>query len=59
MELINTRCNNCGKAFDHYESFYTDICNPCTESTTGKTISQLEAEDARYDDVEAKSHGTD
>jgi ssDNA-binding Zn-finger/Zn-ribbon topoisomerase 1 len=43
-------CEKCGKAFDYYESFYTDICDSCTEIVEGKTIEELEKEDSKYDD---------
>lgn len=44
-------CNKCGKGFDHYRSFYTDICNPCAEEVEGKTLAELEKEDSKFDDV--------
>ncbi|MBV6717227.1 hypothetical protein [Paenibacillus chitinolyticus] len=43
-------CTRCGKAFDHYESFYTDLCDPCAEIAEGKTVAEMEQEDAKYDD---------
>lgn len=38
-------CEICGKMFNYYESYYTDVCDPCTEAIEGKTIKELEAED--------------
>ncbi|MDT3418192.1 hypothetical protein QO009_004117 [Brevibacillus aydinogluensis] len=43
-------CANCGKSFDHYGSFFTDICDPCAEIAEGKKIEDLEREDSKYDD---------
>jgi hypothetical protein len=47
---MNT-CNKCGNLFDHYETFYTDICDPCAEKSEGKSLAELEKEDAKFDDV--------
>lgn len=43
-------CGNCGKPFDHYESFFTDICDPCAEILEGKKIAELEKADSKHDD---------
>lgn len=50
MKELST-CDKCGKLFDHYESFYTDMCDPCTEKAEGKTLAELKKEDSKYDDV--------
>lgn len=44
-------CDNCGNLFDHYATFYTDICDSCAEKVEGKTIAELEKEDARFDET--------
>lgn len=48
-------CDKCGKLFDHYESFYTDICDPCTEKVEGKPMSELKKDAAKFDDVTTNS----
>jgi hypothetical protein len=52
---MDSRCDKCGINFDHYSSFYTDICDPCAEIVTGKMVAVLQSEDAKYDDVSKNS----
>lgn len=49
METTNV-CDKCGKGFDHYNSYYTDICDSCTEKVEGKSIAELQREAAKNDD---------
>lgn len=54
MEITN-HCAKCGEGFNHYESHYTDLCDPCTEKAEGKTIEALQKEAGKDDDLSIKT----
>lgn len=44
MSVTLKQCPRCNALFDKTKSFYTNACDPCATSITGKSAAQLQEE---------------